>query len=422
MSLIKIGESIHCTLPALRGSVLRLLSNDPLAQYAGERHIAQTIRTQVDAGADFLDVNVDELAAGGFTFEQTADAMRRLLALILKHGDGVPPGIDSADPRLLEVGLRYWYQAKGGSVAGAGNGVPARRRPPILNSVAASRLELLALRREFPFSVIAMLLEKVSADGTPFEVGFSEAAPAESYWHTARFLFQKCRAAGFTASEVFFDPTVGPLGADYVGYTKQTFGGIKLIKSDPELADSHVVLGLSNCADGLPHRGSINRAYLRVAMEHGADAAICDVTRVTGQDKVSPASLRLVKQVISPKGGDPATALEHLADYCAAQSRPTPARPVPAVRNTLAEALGTPGRVVYLAEMVPSEGQLDQLFRFAEQARRHPDVVLSLTDSAGGVRTPQPDPLAVEVARLMDRQPLVNVSCKSEDRDGLLNR
>lgn len=442
-SLIKIGESLHCTLPPVRGSVLRLFDNDPLARYAGEHHLVQAIRAQVAAGADYLDVNVDDLAAAGFTPEQTADALRSVLALVVQHGGGVPPCIDSADPRLLEAGLRFYYKA----VSGAGT--PVQRRPPLLNSIAASRLEPLALRSEFPFAVIAMLLEKVGTDdGRPTtdrltppapspaplergpggeaptpnaEQGFSQTATAFAYWQTARYLFLRCREAGFAPGDIVFDPTVGPLSTDYAGYTRQIFEGIRRIRQDPDLAGCHIVLGLSNCSEGLPRRRSINRAYLRVAMEYGADAAILDGTRVTGAERVHPWSLRLVRQVIAPKGGDPAAALERLADYCAALPRPVvPSAAVP-VPNTLAEALATPGRAVYTAELVPAEGRLDQFFRFAQQARDS-EVVVTLTDSAGGVRAPSPDPLAVEVARLMGRQPVVNVSCKSEDRDGLLKR
>ncbi|MAG37611.1 MAG: hypothetical protein CL878_15360, partial [Dehalococcoidia bacterium] len=416
MGLVRIAESLHCALPPIRDSVQRLVSDDSLAQYAGEHHLIHTIHAQVAAGADFLDVNVDDLgAAGRFTFEQTVAALHRVLALVVEHGAGIPPCIDSSDPRLLEAGLRFYYSASRSGDA------PGTLRPPLLNSVIASRLDLLALRAELRFSVIAMLLEKVDKDGQPFEHSFTEAAPAEAYWETARYLFLKCREAGFAPGEIFFDPTIGPLGADYVGYTRQTFEGIRRIKDDPELAGSHISIGLSNCSDGLPRRQSLNRAYLRVAQDYGVDAAVLDVTGVTGKERVHPWSLRLVRRVVSPKGGDPAAALEDLADYCAALPRPTTPSVTEPVRNTLAETLATPDGVVYTVELVPSVGDPDELYRFAEQARDS-EIIPSITDTAGGARAPSPEMLGVELARVLDRQPIINISCKSEDRDGLIKR
>ncbi|MBI3971406.1 MAG: methylenetetrahydrofolate reductase [Chloroflexi bacterium] len=91
------------------------------------------------------------------------------------------------------------------------------------------------------------------------------------------------------------------------------------------------------------------------------------------------------------------------------------------VRNTLAEALATPGRVVYSVELVPAGGCLDRLYRFAEAARGS-DVDVVLSDGVGGSRVPSPDLPAAEVARIMDRQPVVTVTCRNGDRDQLRER
>ena len=203
-----------------------------------------------------------------------------------------------------------------------------------------------------------------------------------------------------------------------VGYTRRTFEGIRQIRADTAMAGVHVCLGLSNCSDGLPRRAAINRAYLRVAMEYGADAAIVDVQRISGKDLVDGHLLRLIRQVVE---GDPVEALNLLVDY--AQGHPhAPARAQPApLHDGFSAALADVQQPVYVLETVPNETSIDQILEMAAAARDTP-FTLSITDTPGGNRAPGPDPLALEVGRIMERQPIVNLSCKSDDRNGLIQR
>lgn len=403
MGLIRIGELLHCHIPSVQKSARRWLCGDALDRIAGERHLVQLVKDQAEAGADYLDVNVDDFltdpAAGR---EGALRVLGHILELIGCHGKGIPACIDSSDPGVLEVGLRRYYELRGPNAPS-----------PLVNSVAVSRLETLSLRKQHRFSVIGMLLEKVGATSA-----FTEVAGPEAYHETARFLFDRAREAGFAPEEIFFDPTVGPLGADMVGYTRRTFEGIRSIRSDPDIAGAHVCIGLSNCSDGLPRRTAINRAYLRVAMEYGLDAAILDVTQVTGQDPVDPRILNLVRQIAEPESAD---ALSLLVDYVQAHPRrraPKPRLPLP---DPFREALQDPARRAYILEMAPSEGNVDQIYAMAEAARETP-FTFSITDTPGGNRAPGPDVIGVEVGRIMGRQPIVNLSCKSDDRDGLIRR
>jgi 5-methyltetrahydrofolate--homocysteine methyltransferase len=297
MGLIRIAESLHCHIPSVQRSVRGWLCGDAAEREAGERHLVQLVKDQTEAGADYLDVNVDNfLADSAVGREGALRALGHILALIQQHGRGLPACIDSSDPGVLEAGLKRYYEMRG-------PGGP----PPLLNSVAVSKLETLALRKAFRFSVVGMLLEKVGGTSA-----FTEVAGPEAYCETARFLFDRARGAGFEAGEVFFDPTVGPLGADTVGYTRRTFEGIRGIRSDAHMAGVHICIGLSNCSDGLPRRLAINRAYLRVAMEYGLDAAILDVTKVTGRDLVDGEILRLVRHIVK---AEPEEMLDILVDF-----------------------------------------------------------------------------------------------------------
>lgn len=289
MGLIRIGENLHCHIPSVQRSARGWLCGDAAEREAGEGHLIQLVKDQAGAGADYLDVNVDNfLTDPGVSREGALKVLDHIFELMGRYGQGIPACIDSSDPSILEVGLRHYYELRG-----------ADGPPPLLNSVAVSRLKTLSLRKAFRFSVVGMLLEKVGGTSA-----FTEVAGPEAYHQTARFLFDRARKAGFSPEEIFFDPTVGPLGADMVGYTRRTFEGIRSIRSDPAMAGAHICIGLSNCSDGLPRRLAINRAYLRVAMEYGLDAAILDVTKVTGKDLVDGEILKLVRRVVTSESGD----------------------------------------------------------------------------------------------------------------------
>ena len=404
MGLIRVAELLHCHIPSVQKSARRWLQGDALDQIAGERHLRKLVIDQAVAGADYLDVNVDDfLTDADIGRDGTIRLMDHILELIGELAPGIPACIDSSDSEILETGLRHYYQI-------LGSGAP----PPLCNSVAITRLELFELRKEFAFSVIGMLLERVDSG-----MGFTDIAGPEVYRETAKFLFDKAIESGFAPGEVFLDPTVGPLGADMVGYTRRTFEGIKSIREDPDMEGVHVLIGLSNCSDGLPRRLAINRAYLRVAIENGLDSAVLDVLQVTGKDLVDPRILKLVKDVATAEDGS--AVLPKLVDFAQAHpSKPSvPDRqPMP---NTFRQTLEAGTAPAFILELAPAEGKVDSLLEMAEATRETP-FTLSVTDTPGGNRSPGPDTLGLEIARITGRQPIVNLSCKSEDRDGLIRR
>lgn len=404
MSLIRIGESLHCHIPSVQTSARRWLTGDAIDREAGERHLQHLVHSQIAAGADFLDVNVDDfLGQSDVGSTGARNLMAHILSLIHRYGEGVPPCIDSSDPEMLEFGLMHYHEVLRG------------QNLPLVNSITVNRLELLSLHANLPYAVVGMLLEQAGSDSA---TGFTDIADAAVYHETARALFDSARDAGLKAEQVYFDPTVGPLGADMVGYTKRTFEGIRRIREDPDMTGAHVVLGLSNCSDGLPRRLSINRAYLRLAIEYGVDAAICDVEKITGQDLCDPRLLKLIRSIAS---GEATDALSLLVDYAQSQPR-SPAAPTRKdIPDPFGEALADPEKKVFLLELAPSEPGLDQMFQLAETAR-DTDWIFTITDTPGGNRTPGPDTLALEVARLSGRQPIMNLSCKSDDRNALIRR
>ncbi len=404
MGLIRIGESLHCHIPTVQNSARRWLRGDSMDRMAGERHLISLVQDQVAAGADYLDVNVDNfLTEDAVGMEGAQKLLDYMLELMQTYGGGTPPCVDSSNPDMLIWGLRRYHERTGG-----------HGRTPLINSVSISRLDPLELRSEFPFSAIGMLLEKAGDEAT----GFTDIAGPEVYHETARSIFDRMKAAGFSNDQIFFDPTVGPLGADMVGYTKRTFEGIRSIKTDPGMEGVHVALGLSNCSDGLPRRLATNRAYLRVAMDYGVDAAICDVQQISGNDLCDGRILKLIRQIVE---GEATDALTLMVDFAQAHPRSKPPPPLQPLPDIFGQTLRDPDQTVYLVEMAPSESDVNHMFSMAEQLRDLP-VTCAITDTPGGNRTPGPDTLGVEIGRLMERQPIVNISCKSDDRNGLIQR
>ena len=200
MALIRIAESLHCHIPLVGDSARRWLCGDALDHESAERHFRRIVEDQAAAGAEYLDVNADDLfIEEGIGHEGARELLAHLLGVIVRYGKGIPPCIDSSDPEFLAWGLeRYVRMSKDGP-------------HPLLNSVTATRLDPLELRKHFQFSIVGMLLERAGES-----TGFTDIADAEVYYETAKFVFEKARAAGFAPEEIFFDPTVGPLGADMV--------------------------------------------------------------------------------------------------------------------------------------------------------------------------------------------------------------
>ena len=405
MSLIRIGEDLHCHIPSVQKSAKRWYCGDEMDRAAAELHLTKLVQRQAAAGASYIDVNVDDyLIDTEVGREGALEIMAYIFGLIERYGRHIPICIDSSDPGILEWGLDRYYQLHGGHV-----------RPPLVNSVAVTRLEALQLRKKRPFSVVGMLLESAFESEAS---GFTDIAEPDTYYKTARHIFDRAIEAGFAPDEVYFDPAVGPLGADMVGYTQRTFEGVRMIRSDPDMKDVHITIGLSNCSEGLPRRLGVNRAYLRVAMEYGVDAAICNAARVTGKDLVDPWILRLIKKVATSESTD---TLMMLVDF--AQGHPREPEPVPRqpLRNAFKETLQNTKDPVYILEMAPGEHNIDALYQMAEAAR-DTDFAISITDTPSGSRSPGSETIGMEVARITGRQPIVNLSCKSDDRDGLMRR
>jgi 5-methyltetrahydrofolate--homocysteine methyltransferase len=228
--MLVIGERINAT-------------NKAVAEAIGKRDITflqGLASTQVAAGADYLDVNTGR----GHVEQEPAD-MEWLIEIIQEVTDK-PLVIDSADPRVIEAGLRKY---KGNAV--------------MINSISAekARLEAIApLVKNFTADVIALAMD---------DKGIPESV--EERIVACDRIVEGLNAYDITPDKILFDPLVIPVG---VGATQGTVTLNTLQQVKQRYPGARTTMGLSNISYGLPNRGTINQAFLLLSMYAGLDSAI----------------------------------------------------------------------------------------------------------------------------------------------------
>ena len=228
----------------------------------GLRYLKRLAQRQEDAGAHFLDLNVDEISLRP---EEQQDAMRWLVGT-MRDASPLPLSIDSSNVDTIRAGLEAW---SGGADGARG----------LLNSASLERLDALDLAREHDAQVI---VTAAGESGMPNDT-------AERVANASRVV-DAALARGIPAADVYVDPLVFPIAVD------QQFGN-HCLDAIRELrarygGDLHVTGGFSNVSFGMPERRLINDVFLRLAIDAGADSGILDpvtshVDGVLGLDRGS---------------------------------------------------------------------------------------------------------------------------------------
>lgn len=291
--LIQVAELIHASIP-FAGSAMKFILGQGADGFArhnrGRAAIEALIREQSLGGGDYIDINIDALGA-----PNPPEFMRQMVRLVHAYGEGTPPCVDSSNPAVLEAGLDEWL------------GLGADLRPPLVNSITFSETErydkLISRRKEQVFGVVCLLVGK---EGPLKSTAEMVAA--------ARTLFGRCTASGFRATDLFFDTVTLGIGTDGFldpegnlksSHTRNSFLAIQQIRSDPQMKGVHALLGVSNWVYGARKRriGHL-RAFIEVAMQHGLDAVISDVSKEFGK-KPAPAELAdFVRMFLALDGSD----------------------------------------------------------------------------------------------------------------------
>jgi hypothetical protein len=223
------------------------------------RAYVETMATrQVAAGADWIDLNADEVAQDLMTQRQ---AMAILVRIV--EGLGAAPSLDSSNASVIAAGIE------------------ASRDPSrlLLNSASVERLDVLDMAASANCAVVAS-----AAGETGLPSGFDDRVA------NAERIVAEASARHITAERIHLDPLVIPVAVNpeaaagflaAVGRLRESLG--------PEI---HIGGGLSNVSFGMPCRRLLNDVFIDLAAAAGVDSGIVDpvasdMTRVFGRDRSS---------------------------------------------------------------------------------------------------------------------------------------
>jgi 5-methyltetrahydrofolate--homocysteine methyltransferase len=198
--------------------------------------------TQVEAGADMLDVNA------GIPLVDEAELLAMMLKAVQLAVD-VPICIDSSVIEALEAGLSV-YEGRA-----------------LVNSVTAEdeRLsEILPLVARHGAAVIGLANDETGIPETP-----------EKRLECARKIVSAAADFGIARDDVLIDPLAMTVGADPSAVTT-TLTTISLLRDELGV---NMCLGASNVSFGLPDRHALNAGFLPMAMAAGLTSAIMSTAR-----------------------------------------------------------------------------------------------------------------------------------------------
>ena len=223
-----IGERINPTGKKLFKEALRNNDID---------YILKEAISQVESGADILDVNV------GLPEIDEEETMKKVIKEIQSIID-TPLQIDSNNPKVIEKGLRV-YNGK-----------------PIVNSVNGEDKVLdnvLPLIKKYGAAVVGLTLDD---KGIPKK--------AEERLKVAEKIVNKALEYGIKREDIFIDCLVLTASAQQEDIGK-TLKAVALVK---EKLKVKTILGVSNISFGLPNRELINKTFLAMSLQSGLDLPI----------------------------------------------------------------------------------------------------------------------------------------------------
>jgi cobalamin-dependent methionine synthase I len=220
------------------------MSGSEPAAGEGKEYLGTLAERQIKTGADFLDLNVDEVS---LRHNEQIAAMQWLVRFI-EEVSSIPLSIDSSNIDTIRAGVEACVGKAG---------------PPMLNSASLERLDALELAKERNLPVI---VTAAGDSGMPQD--------SEQRLANATRIIEAALAKSIAIENLYVDTLVFPISVDgqfgnhYLDATRQLRAryGEKI----------HLTGGLSNVSFGLPCRRLINEVFINLAVEAGADSGIVD--------------------------------------------------------------------------------------------------------------------------------------------------
>jgi 5-methyltetrahydrofolate--homocysteine methyltransferase len=212
------------------------------AKQDGEDYLRYMAARQIDGGAMFLDVNVDE-------YSPDAGKNTEIMSFVSQFYSycDTPLSIDSSNPAILRAGLENCR---------------TDISQPMINSVSLERPDVVDMAAEFNAHVI------VSAAGR-------EDLPNELEGRLANFreIIGMLDKAGVPREKMHLDPLCFPISTD----PGNGNGFLEAVtKSKEEFGPVNLNGGLSNISFGMPNRRLLNLVFIDLCVEAGANGGIID--------------------------------------------------------------------------------------------------------------------------------------------------
>ncbi|NFN85627.1 homocysteine methyltransferase [Clostridium sporogenes] len=223
-----IGERINPTGKKLFKEALRNNDTD---------YILKEAISQVECGADILDVNV------GLPEINEEETMKKVIKEIQSIID-TPLQIDSNSPKVIEKALRVY---NGKAIVNSVNG-----EDKVLDNV-------LPLIKKYGASIVGLTLDD---KGIPKK--------AEERLKIAERIINKALEHGIKRKDIFIDCLVLTASAQQED-VRETLKAVTLVK---EKLNVKTILGVSNISFGLPNRELINKTFLAMSLQSGLDLPI----------------------------------------------------------------------------------------------------------------------------------------------------
>ena len=271
-----VGERANVTGSA---KFKRLILNEEYEEALG------ICRTQVENGAQVVDVNMDEAMLDGVA------AMQRYLSLCAGEPEivKVPMMIDSSKWEIIEAGLKC-VQGK-----------------PIVNSISMKEgvdkfIEQARLCRRYGAAVIVMAFDEAGQADT-------RARKVEICRRAYKILTEE---VGFPAEDIIFDPNIFAIAT---GIEEHNNYGVDFIEATREIKRTlpHVLVsgGVSNVSFSFrgnnPVREAIHAVFLYHAIQAGMDMGIVNAAQLAVYDELPPELRNAVEDVVlnrDPQAGD----------------------------------------------------------------------------------------------------------------------
>ncbi len=233
------GQVKHFMVAVMLG-----LSDNADDNAIASQYIHWGVRRQVEKGAHFLDINVDEISSD----KETQKKAMRWVVDQVQAMSPVPISVDSSNSEVIEVGLAQ-YKGRAGR--------------PLVNSVALERLDLLDIVKRFRARTI---VTSAGLSGMPKD--------ADERVENVGKVIEAGRSKGIPLSDMYADTLAFPILVAS-RYRKDYLESVQRIREafGPTL---HVGGGLSNVSYGLPNRKLINDTFIYLGIEAGIDAGIID--------------------------------------------------------------------------------------------------------------------------------------------------